>query len=62
MESYLGSLCSGSYVKEACKYGWPALATLGWAHGFCSRNIAVDELGRASGLALQPPNYITGKY
>lgn len=61
MESYLGSLCPESCVKEAGKYGWPALATLVWVHGFCSRNIAVDELGRASGSALQPPNYITGK-
>lgn len=41
MEPALGAPYPGSYVKEAGKYGWPALATLVWAHRFCSRNIAM---------------------
>lgn len=46
MESYLGALCPGTYVKEAGKYGWPALATLVWAHRFYSRTLhAMNELG-----------------
>lgn len=52
MEPSLGALCPGSYVKEAGKYGWPALATLVWAHRFCSRNIAMVNWERASGQTL----------